>query len=51
MARRSFSLWSRQRIQQLLKLQGGGDAMMMPTPEEKLDDAALARVIDWILRP
>ena len=28
-----------------------GEAMMMPTPEEKLDDAALARVVDWILSP
>ncbi len=26
-----------------------GEAMMMPTTEEQLDDAELARVIDWIL--
>ncbi|MHA7815934.1 MAG: c-type cytochrome [Pseudohaliea sp.] len=26
-----------------------GEAMMMPTPKEKLGDAELARVIDWIL--
>jgi cytochrome c len=26
-----------------------GEAMMMPTTREQLDDAELARVIDWIL--